>query len=827
MKIKKNINQGAYEKIFGHHNNNINSINKFYFPYLENSNYISLTELLKNNMKKEYKTSFIQNTFINDGNSKDNNNNNQKIYQKSNSRTNGNLKKKINNDSEIKREKFKTKFIKEIILDLENSSIYDSISKNSKKDNKYNSHQKNEYIKKKFLDKIKNSNIIYIPNKKEVKYKYFNKNINMNDLHEYNTSRGFFPVYNNYNSNYNNSDKNSEIKKNNNILMINKDKKNSQNINIEDAKNGINEIKPINNYKKIKLNITERKLVISPKRESNMSKEENLKTNEIKKLNNNKELSSITINEHESKMTSIKRNFLEKDIPSKYYNFLTCKNTIELENENRTNSYKKCHYYPSFIESNIKGLTKFNTNKKKLFIKNRKNSKKGNYSNSFVRKHSSKGNIIFDTSNSKRGRNTNLNDKNKNKDLPRKNIDNKDNKNNIKDKNLISKKHSKYLGSLYLKEEKKDKKKINIIKLNKKKPEKDNKNEINYIHQTEDKKIDNINEEELNFVLDIESENKNVINLIKTNKFDVNKPKENNMKFTLLKDLEDEEDNKEINKSQIGNIIIGEIEGYRDIIESDKINKNLNLRSKSSLDIHNEKEKKLLIKRKFKRNTNCIKNLKTFTNDKKIKFLNIHILEDNSNEIEDLEYENNNNMRINGQWIDIENEYEFEDMTTYENETKINNDNNNLIPFHESKISFCHYYDKNHDQYKPYENNDTDITSLVLLNKELNKLDYKLNYINKKRIIMNNNNNLKNNKVLKYIKKNNIINNNYNNLNLKNSPKRNNNYKTNINNNVEFNNQIFRSKREYKNLNLNKNNIIKKNKNNNNKECLNCKKIQK
>ena len=46
------------------------------------------------------------------------------------------------------------------------------------------------------------------------------------------------------------------------------------------------------------------------------------------------------------------------------------------------------------------------------------------------------------------------------------------------------------------------------------------------------------------------------------------------MKFTLLKNKdENEETTQEINKSKI---IIGNIEGYKDIIESDKINKLLN-----------------------------------------------------------------------------------------------------------------------------------------------------------------------------------------------------------------------------------------------------------
>ena len=64
-----------------------------------------------------------------------------------------------------------------------------------------------------------------------------------------------------------------------------------------------------------------------------------------------------------------------------------------------------------------------------------------------------------------------------------------------------------------------------------------------------------------------------LINNIKINNFDIKKPKEENMKYTLIKSEIDnfDENNSSINKSKIDKIIIGNIEGYKDIIESDRM----------------------------------------------------------------------------------------------------------------------------------------------------------------------------------------------------------------------------------------------------------------
>ena len=65
------------------------------------------------------------------------------------------------------------------------------------------------------------------------------------------------------------------------------------------------------------------------------------------------------------------------------------------------------------------------------------------------------------------------------------------------------------------------------------------------------------------------------INGIKINNFDINKPKELNMKFTLLK--EDKES--DLSVSRASKVIIGKIDGYKDIIETDKKNNYINFNS--------------------------------------------------------------------------------------------------------------------------------------------------------------------------------------------------------------------------------------------------------
>ena len=61
------------------------------------------------------------------------------------------------------------------------------------------------------------------------------------------------------------------------------------------------------------------------------------------------------------------------------------------------------------------------------------------------------------------------------------------------------------------------------------------------------------------------NEQNNKINGVKTNNFDVKKPNEENLKFTIMKD----EKESDISFSHASKIVIGNIDGYKDIIETD------------------------------------------------------------------------------------------------------------------------------------------------------------------------------------------------------------------------------------------------------------------
>lgn len=810
MKTKINIKKVTKDKNVSYRYYINNSINKFYYFNNTNSNYISSRDLLKNDLKKSHKTTFIQKTFINDYNSKENKEKILKISRKNAPFKNNSKEIKENSESEIKKDKFHLRLNKNIKSNLRNCNL-NKIDINDKKINKY-------------------SNIFYLTNNKEEKNKKVIKNlhVNTNELYENNSSRGPYSEFKNIYSNYKNSCKNNSNKKNKFLINISKnnvkDKKNKNYFSIT-IKNDINYFKTIEkkenkNHKKVKLSITDTKLIISPKKGNNINNYKKKKINIIKKIKNNKDSSScINMSDKELKKLSKKRTFIEKDESLKYSKFMTSKNTTSEENENKNNQY-----YPSFIQSYRKPITKYNTNRRKIIIKENKRTIKGNYSNLNLRKHSLKNKTVLELSNIKKegitlenSLNRNKNEENKN--IIKKNLKFKKDKTYINDKILNSERNSRYMDNFHFKEIKNDNKILNIIKLNKKKTENNIKNKVNFISQKEEKKNDNTNDEEFNCVLNIESEHKNEINFIKTNNFDVNKPKEINMKYTLLKDLEDdEEEKKEINKSKIENIIIGEIEGYKVIIESDKINNKFLSRSKSSFDIKKEKSNKFIKNTNNKKFNKKIKNIKNFSNQK-TSVKNIHILEDNSSEIEDLEFEINDN-GINDQFVNIGNEYEFEDMTTYENDSNINKVNK-LLPFQESKISFCKYYDKNGTRYITHENIDTDITSLIQLNTELNKLDYNYDKKNKKRIILNNCNNLKRknfkyNKILNCYKHYILKKSNNNFLKIKILQNKNNNKKK-VNNNILDNIKKCRICDRKKNiLNLNKNSVINVKRYNNN-----------
>lgn len=212
-------------------------------------------------------------------------------------------------------------------------------------------------------------------------------------------------------------------------------------------------------------------------------------------------------------------------------------------------------------------------------------------------------------------------------------------------------------------------------------------------------KYDENNEKDYN-------DNENVINNIKINNFNIQKPNEENMKFTLLKNKLETESTQEINKSKV---IIGKIDGYEDIIESDKLNNKLNLKENTvnmfdynTIDNLNYKNKK--------------RNLKLSLNNLNL----IDEAEDNNDGLEIYNF-NNNNCFINDSEIKsvlncMEDEYEFDDMSTtvLKNQKNIKmNKKRKLLPFHVNKISYVKLYDNKVNKYIINEKINNDNVLLV------------------------------------------------------------------------------------------------------------------
>ena len=103
------------------------------------------------------------------------------------------------------------------------------------------------------------------------------------------------------------------------------------------------------------------------------------------------------------------------------------------------------------------------------------------------------------------------------------------------------------------------------------------------------------------------------INTIKINEFKVEKPNEESLRFTLLKN-EYGEESSEIKKSKI---MIGQIEGYKDIIEDDNLN-NEPFKKENTINILEYKSRDIDInKRKNKNNLILRKEKKYKENNKK------------------------------------------------------------------------------------------------------------------------------------------------------------------------------------------------------------------
>ena len=146
------------------------------------------------------------------------------------------------------------------------------------------------------------------------------------------------------------------------------------------------------------------------------------------------------------------------------------------------------------------------------------------------------------------------------------------------------------------------------------------------------------------FEFGLENEKNEKINGVKINNFDVNKPKEENLKFTFTK----EEKDSELSVSCASKVIIGKIDGYKDIIETDKKNNNEHFICNTNI-----------LKKKF--DFNSVKNIKInkkiINDDNDSITFNEDEFSDNIN-LEDLLSSTNTNNKINGNIIE-KNNYDY------------------------------------------------------------------------------------------------------------------------------------------------------------------------
>ena len=367
---------------------------------------------------------------------------------------------------------------------------------------------------------------------------------------------------------------------------------------------------------------------------------------------------------------NIRNNFFKLDVEELTQN-IQRRTFIETNKTNKKsllNNYmtkiiqnRRNHIFRSFINPNSNTINNNYFNKSKLFINNNKNY---NNNNNFLT-ISSFNNIIkknsttFITKRKKNSENLINNQLKKRKDV----IESYINKKKINQNKNI---YSENFGISKIIPKKRNINKLSYTKTN----ILNDKITILKIEKKEEKKKDEKKEkkekiEDDNYILDIESEHINSIYKLKIENYDINKPHEYKMKFSLLNEYNDEKNNPNDN-NRAEKIIIGNIEGYKDIIESDKINSNkINKQNKIKNKLIKQTEKN-------EKENNNLKNLEGFS-----------IFEENSSEFYDLNLLNNNYCKTNQNLENIDNEYEFEDLSTHEYENKINK--NKLILFNIEK----------------------------------------------------------------------------------------------------------------------------------------------
>ena len=267
-------------------------------------------------------------------------------------------------------------------------------------------------------------------------------------------------------------------------------------------------------------------------------------------------------------------------------------------------------------------------------------------------------------------KNSNNNLKDKIKQLNNQDLFKRNNKKNIK---LCSNNNK-----IFKTEENNQKNKKNKTKIKKIPKNENNKN-------NKEKKDSFMDKIELNSKIFMEKDDdkETDINYIKINEFNVKKPKEMNLKYTILKNgIQTEKSMEEISESKI---IIGNIEGYKDIIESDKLNNNLIQKDK----FINQKDFFNSDYNNINKGTNKNSTLSLNLNDKKIEKNKM------SNNIDILEIynDNNNGFILNDSEIksflnyDKDGNDKAEPSITFRKLKEKYNNDNEILPLNAKKLS--------------------------------------------------------------------------------------------------------------------------------------------
>ena len=628
------------------------------------------------------------------------------ILQKDNSRIINYIQKKITFQtfgSKITKKFSNNNFLKNIcVKEKETTKILNKTKNNSS----YNSTLKNIYQRNNLKKNIIKNNCInkiylFINNKKRstsnkcIKNKFF------------------------YNSKISNS-YDSMLSK-----TINQNKKNHTQKSLEKNKISKGKIKRIKN--KFSMNLLNNKKL--KKVDNEISK--SFKNNLDKNLNNNKKINleknkKIILeknkkifkqNNHEQKDNIISQNLKEiiKNLS---------KNDLSNKNNNNMFKTKKLFLPKKHIDSKNKNSSKNkNTdNNKQEKITNKSNKKITQYKkfNDFLN-YSKENSLIVDEC-----------------------------FNGLNDARIISENHSTNDKSLNVKQTDHP----NKIKMNKTKKifmnkYKDSKNNL-YKTMNDKKNIILDNEGFLTCEFDLGNEQNNKINGVRTNNFDVKKPKEENLKFTFVK----EDIESDISVSHASKIIIGNIDGYKDIIETD-IKNSQNVHSKCYTNLINKKSFIFNSTNKLEEGQDDNLNINNITNSKKISNIST-LLKKESEPItfSDGNFYNSINMTNN---LD-----EISSIIT----NNINDNKNNQSTYYKNddknfKSERKFYALKNGN----FNNNSFSINSEKTIKDFSKNINYNIikNEDNFENILNRNNNNRRQ----KYNENNNFVNNQYKNRNLK------------------------------------------------------------